>query len=103
MKPHIDTNLIRAAHSGTWHAETLATIDGVNLKFRVMRNSIAQFHKHEDTPECFFVLSGQIQLDTETGSVTLGPGQFYQVDPGVSHRSKVEGEATVIVFDRIAA
>jgi mannose-6-phosphate isomerase-like protein (cupin superfamily) len=99
----IDTNRIRDSHPEGWHAETLASIDGVNLKFRVMRNSIANFHKHEDTPECFLVLSGKVQIDTENGSITLEPGQFYKVEPGVSHRSKVDGEATLIVFDRIAA
>ena len=68
-----------------------------------MRDSVASFHSHPDTPECFFVLTGMVQVDTEHGSVVLEPGHFYKVEPGVSHRARVEGEATLLVFDRISA
>lgn len=76
---------------------------GVNLKFRVMRGTVADFHVHADGPECFFVLSGIVTIDTDGASVTLEPGQFLEVPAGVRHRSRVEGEATVLVFDGLAA
>ena len=101
MKSIIDTNSIKAGYHGPWLAERLAACNGVNLKFRVMRGTTAEFHTHEQSPECFFVLSGCVHIDTEFGTATLNPGQFFEVAPGVRHRSRVEGEATVLVFDSI--
>jgi len=98
----IDTGTIARDHAGSWHAQKLATIEGVNLKFRVMRDTAAGFHVHDDSPECFFVVSGTVVIDTEQGSVTLGAGHFFQVAPGVSHRARVAGEATLLVMDRFA-
>ena len=96
----LDTQQIKNAHPQGWHAEKLTSIAGVKLKFRVMRNTTAQFHTHNDSPECFFVISGSVIVDTDQGSVTLNPGQFFRVEPGVSHRSRVEGEATLLVLDQ---
>ncbi len=98
----VDTREIPPAHPQAWFAQTLASHNGVNLKFRVMRGTVADFHVHADSPECFFVLSGRVTIDTDAGSVTLEPGQFLEVPAGVRHRSRVEGEATVLVFDGLA-
>lgn len=97
----IDTNQIPLSHTENWYAQTLATIGGVNLRFRVMRDSAAKFHCHLETPECFFVLTGTVQIETETDSIVLTPGHFYEIKAGISHRAKVEGQATLIVFDQI--
>jgi mannose-6-phosphate isomerase-like protein (cupin superfamily) len=97
----VDTSEIARAHPESWFAQTLASHKGVNLKFRVMRGTMADFHVHEGCPECFFVLSGTVCIDTESGSVTLGPGQFFEVPAGLRHRSRVDGEATVLVLDAL--
>jgi mannose-6-phosphate isomerase-like protein (cupin superfamily) len=99
MPAAIDTNHIARTTPDQWFAQTLVSHNGANLKFRVMRDTCADFHVHPASPECFFVVSGIVTIDTESGSVTLGPGQFFEVPAGLSHRSKVNGEATVLVFD----
>ena len=96
----IDTNQIKDAHPEAWYAEKLTTINGVNLKYRVMRDTTAQFHQHDDPPEAFYVLSGTVIMDPDQGSLTLAAGQFYQIEPGISHRSRVVGEATLLVIDK---
>lgn len=100
-KELIDTPSIKAAHKERWYAEELVEVSGVHLRFRVMRDTSAEFHRHVEGPECFFVLSGEVQLDTEYGSVTLLPGQFCKVDTSVSHRTRVKGEATLLVVDQL--
>jgi mannose-6-phosphate isomerase-like protein (cupin superfamily) len=102
MQTAIDTNDIAQSHPESWYAHTLASHKGVNLKFRVMRDTCADFHVHPASPECFFVLSGTVTIDTEFGATTLVSGQFFEVAAGVRHRSRVEGEATVLVFDGLA-
>lgn len=98
----IDTNEIPLEHPESWFAQTLTSHNGVNLKFRVMRGTTADFHVHTNSPECFFVLSGSIHIDMESGSIGLSPGQFFEVPAGIKHRSRVDGEATVLVFDGLA-
>ena len=101
MSKLIDTQGINASHKESWYAEELAEMSGVHLRFRVMRDTSAEFHRHVEGPECFFVLSGEVQLDTEHGSVTLLPGQFFKVGTSVSHRTRVKGEATLLVVDQL--
>ena len=98
----VDTTKIPREHLEPWFAQTLASHNGANLKFRVMRGTTADFHVHPDSPECFFVLSGTVHIDTDSGSVALSAGQFFEVPAGLQHRSRVDGEATVLVFDGLA-
>jgi mannose-6-phosphate isomerase-like protein (cupin superfamily) len=98
----VDTRRLPLDHQEPWFAQTLASHRGVNLKFRVMRDTVADFHVHPSSPECFFVLSGKVTVDTDSNSITLNPGQFLEVPAGVRHRSRVEGEATVLVLDELA-
>jgi mannose-6-phosphate isomerase-like protein (cupin superfamily) len=102
MRTPIDTRELLLTHQEPWYAQTLASHNGVNIKFRVMRGTVADFHVHEASPECFFVVSGKVTIDMDANSVTLGPGQFLEVPAGVRHRSRVDGEATVLVFDGLA-
>jgi mannose-6-phosphate isomerase-like protein (cupin superfamily) len=95
----LDTTRLGRESPGAWFAQELASLNGVRLRFRVMRDTAAGFHVHETSPECFFVLSGSVTIDTEHGSCVLEPGQFYRVAPGVSHRARVDGEATLLVLD----
>jgi mannose-6-phosphate isomerase-like protein (cupin superfamily) len=88
--------------TGPWFSQVLASIRGTNLRFRVMRDTARPFHVHEHSPECFFVLDGLLHIDTEEGSVSLSAGQFFEVPPGLKHRARVEGEATLLVFDALA-
>lgn len=101
MNELINTQAITVDHKESWYAQELVEMSGVHLRFRVMRDTSAEFHRHIEGPECFFVLSGTVQLDTEHGSVTLQPGQFFKVDTAVSHRTQVVGEATLLVVDQI--
>ncbi|MCG2594335.1 cupin domain-containing protein [Ramlibacter sp. XY19] len=102
VRPPVDTRELPRTHPEPWFAQTLASHGGANLKFRVMRGTVADFHVHTSGPECFFVLTGTVTIDLDSESVTLNPGQFFEVPAGVRHRSRVEGEATLLVFDGLA-
>lgn len=95
----IDTSDFKSSHREAWFSQKLASFGGASLRYRVMRDTCAQFHIHEHCPEGFFVLSGVVHIDTEAVTVSLTPGQFFAVQPGLRHRARVEGEATLLVFD----
>ena len=93
----LDTRNLGA--SEPWFSKVLASVAGANLRYRVMRGTAKAFHVHEQSSECFFVLSGLVHIDTGEGSVCVSQGKFVQVRPGLRHRARVEGEATLLVFD----
>jgi mannose-6-phosphate isomerase-like protein (cupin superfamily) len=95
----IDTSDFKSSHQEAWFGQKLASFGGASLRYRVMRDTCAQFHVHENCPEGFFVPSGVVHIDTEAGTVSLAPGQFFEVQPGLRHRARVEGGATLLVFD----
>jgi mannose-6-phosphate isomerase-like protein (cupin superfamily) len=97
----IDTNDIAAKAAEPWLSSILTTISGVNLRFRVMQDTQAQWHVHSHSPECFFVLDGQVTIETALGGHTLGPGEFFRVEPGITHRARVMGRARLLVLDQL--
>jgi hypothetical protein len=72
----IDTSDFKSSHQEAWCSQKLAAFGGASLRYRIMRDTCAPFHVHEHCPECFFVLSGVVHIDTETGTVSLGLGSF---------------------------
>ena len=57
------------------------------------------WHAHDDTDDFFLVLSGHVILETEQGTLTLGPGEVYVVPKGVRHRPRAEQEAQVLLIE----
>ncbi|MEM7743323.1 MAG: cupin domain-containing protein [Pseudomonadota bacterium] len=57
------------------------------------------WHDHADTDDFFLVLDGKLRIDTEDGPIHLGPGEFYVVPKGVSHRPVAEEEAHILVIE----
>jgi mannose-6-phosphate isomerase-like protein (cupin superfamily) len=99
MPAALDTHTLDT--SAPWFTQVLASVAGAKLRYRVMRNTAAAFHVHEQSPECFFVLSGLLHIDTDEGTVSLSAGQFCEVRAGLRHRARAEGEATLLVLDAL--
>lgn len=56
-------------------------------------------HVHSAEDEVFYVLEGEITLDSEVGSMTAGPGTFVHLPRGVAHgfRNASGAEARMLV------
>lgn len=94
--------------TAAWVSTDLLTVNGNQLRFRVMQDASARWHTHRGSDECFLVLSGEVTIDTreggEAGRVTshlLRPGQILAVHPGTEHRARCAGRATLVVLDAI--
>ena len=58
------------------------------------------WHHHADTDEMFLVIEGELEIDFEDHTETLGPGEMIVVPAGVEHRPRAaKGEAKVFVMD----
>lgn len=82
-----------------WASKELIALERTKVRLRVMRDATANWHVHPKGEECFLVLEGTVFMDTELGTVAIGPGQFYAVPPNVKHRARVIGEARLVVID----
>ena len=57
------------------------------------------FHDHPDTDDFFLVLEGEVLLDVEDRTETLGPGEMFVVPRGVRHRPRATEEAHVLLIE----
>jgi mannose-6-phosphate isomerase-like protein (cupin superfamily) len=91
----------------SWKSIRLLSVNGNNVKLRVMRNMEAPWHRHEDSDELFIVQTGTITMDVrdqlgKVSSYSLTPGQLLAVHRGTEHRARCTGSATLIVIDGFA-
>jgi len=84
-----------------WKSLDVATVNHNAVRLRVMKNKIAQWHRHAASDELFYVLSGTVFIDTEHATHTLLPGQLLVVPAGMQHRARATGRATLLVIDQI--
>ena len=85
----------------------LLSMNGNNVKLRVMRKIEALWHRHDDSDELFVVQTGAITMDIrdQAGTVSsypLTPGQLIVLHKGTEHRARCSGSATLIVIDAFA-
>lgn len=81
-------------------SEKIAEVNGNDTYARELENFQAGFHVHPDTDEMFLVLSGQLFVDLENGTIKLTAGQAYTVRSGVKHRTRVKERTKAIVISK---
>jgi quercetin dioxygenase-like cupin family protein len=103
-----DTSLLDRLTEQAWASSHLLSVNGNAVRFRIMQDAEAPWHTHRGSDEFFFMLSGEMTIDTREGrepgvvtSHTLRPGQLLTVHPGTEHRARCRGRATLIVIDDI--
>ena len=57
------------------------------------------WHFHEDEDELFFVIEGQMTIQTREEDFQLKKDEFIIVPQGIEHRPKSEKEALVMLFE----
>ena len=81
-----------------WSPKIVATYNGNEVMVAKLEGEY-HWHKHEDTDDFFYVVSGHIVLETEDGNVEMGPGDLYVVPKGVMHRPVAEKEAQIMLIE----
>ncbi|BEJ17685.1 hypothetical protein CspHIS471_0610860 [Cutaneotrichosporon sp. HIS471] len=84
-----------------WQPHRIASVNNYDLKAVKLLGEFV-WHKHDDTDELFYVLSGLLRIDIRhSGEITveLGPGDVYVVPRGVEHRPRAEEMVAALLFE----
>ncbi|MDT8901559.1 cupin domain-containing protein [Anaeroselena agilis] len=81
-----------------WANFTLSRVNGSLVRLGIFEGEF-HWHKHDREDEFFFVVSGEIHIDLAGETVNLKAGQGYTVTQGVSHRTRADRRATVLMVE----
>lgn len=81
-----------------WGERWLIRVDSTHAVsyLRVNKGMRCSWHKHQTKWNLFVVLSGQIGIKTEEGTMVLGPGETAQIRPGVAHEFYADTDSEII-------
>lgn len=81
-----------------WSPKIIATYNGNEVMVAKLHGEY-HWHRHADTDDFFYVLSGHLMIETERGDVELGPGDLYVVPKGVMHRPIADDEVHILLLE----
>lgn len=81
-----------------WQPRTVAQFNGHDV---MVVKVLGEFpwHKHDDTDDVFFVLSGRVTIQLRDRDVELAPGEMFVVPRGVEHRPRADQEAQLMLIE----
>ena len=94
----IDVNEIVANNTEQWFNQTLTKINDSVLRVGIIQGEF-HWHKHDNDDELFFVLSGNLFVDTEERIFSLGPNQGVTVPKGVMHRTRAPEKVVMLMVE----
>jgi homogentisate 1,2-dioxygenase len=77
----------------------LAEIDDFAARLFTSEGKVAP-HRHIDQEQLFYVLDGELTLETEWGTTTLHDGEMAVIPKAVSHSCGSVARTTALVFER---
>ena len=97
-----DLKALSDAVREAWWNVKCTSVNGLDVRLRIVSDKAANFHSHADSDELFCCLEGVAFLDVEDGSsVALQPHQLTVVPRSTRHRLRAEGRAVILVIDVI--
>lgn len=81
-----------------WSPKIVSEYNGNEIMVVKFEGAYA-WHKHEDTDDFFYVIKGNMRLETENGNFEMGPGDLHVVPRGVMHRPVADGEVHVLLIE----
>jgi len=87
-----------------WFNQTLCKVNNHLVRLGVFNEGDFHWHKHDDTDEFFFVLSGELFIEFEDEAKTvqtmrLAPQHGFSVPKGVMHRPYVKMPTNVLMVE----
>lgn len=90
---------LAASLTELWSPRVVAQVDDAYLKVAKVKGELA-WHSHDAEDELFYVLRGELRIETEDGDVLLREGDAYVVPKGVRHNPVAERECLLLLVER---
>jgi mannose-6-phosphate isomerase-like protein (cupin superfamily) len=81
-----------------WQPRTVAQFNGHDVMVVKVQGEFP-WHKHDDTDDVFFVLSGKLTIQLRDRNVELAAGEMFVVPKGVEHSPRADHEAHVMLIE----
>ncbi len=98
MSDRIDLSEKLAKFSEHWSPRTIAQFNNNDVMVVKVKGEFV-WHKHDDTDDFFLVLKGALDIQLRDRTITLGPGQMYNVPKGVEHRPVAKEEVHLLLIE----
>ncbi len=86
---------------GFWQPHEIALVNNTALRLAKILGAY-DWHVHKSQDEFFLVVEGEVSVETEEGTVNLKEGEGCLVKRGMSHRSKSDNPATILLIEPIS-
>ena len=97
----IDINSIVQQNREKWFNQTLTQVNGSVVRIGIVEGEF-HWHKHNNDDEFFFVLSGQLFIDLQNGTIELNPNQGVTISKGVMHRPRAPEKTVMLMVETSA-
>lgn len=81
-----------------WFNQSLCNVNSSVFRLGIFEGEF-HMHKHDHDDELFFVIDGNIVLETEKGTFELGQYEGVCVPKGVMHRPIAKNKAIVLMIE----
>lgn len=83
-----------------WSPKVIAQVNSQYVKLAKLKGEFV-WHDHADEDELFFIVKGELEMQYETGSVTLSQGAVHVVPKGVRHNPVAADECWVMLVEPV--
>jgi mannose-6-phosphate isomerase-like protein (cupin superfamily) len=94
----IDIPQLVAANTEQWFNQTLSKVNDCVIRLGIVQGEF-HWHKHDDEDEFFYVVDGELFIDLEDRTETLGPKQGFMVPKGVVHRTRAPQKTVMLMVE----
>ena len=94
----IDVKALAAACTYTWFNQTLCRVNESVVRMAVIEGEY-HWHQHDTDDEFFYVVDGELLVDLEDRTVTLGAGQGFVVPKAVPHRTRAPHRTVILMVE----
>ena len=95
----IDVPALVAACRDPWYNQTLCRVNEAVVRLGVVQGEY-HWHHHDTEDEFFYVVEGELLVDLDGRTLTLGPGQGVVVPHGVEHRTRAPRRTVMLMVER---
>jgi len=94
----IDVHAVPGANDFKWFNQTLCKVNDSVVRMAAIEGEY-HWHKHDEDDEFFYVVDGELLIDLEDRTVSLGPGQGFVVPKTVVHRTRAPHRTTILMLE----